>query len=159
MRKDFFLDCQLLYRKVHFKMTNKQVKQFILPPQFRKRTVMVCHKYYGHLGMDQVLILLQERYFWPKMSEDVRKFIRQCDRCIWFKNPKEQEKLYPIMATYPLELIHLDFLTIGGKDDPMKNVPIVTDHFTQYVQCYVTKKQTALTVAKLLVNQFFTTYG
>ena len=120
---------------------------------------MVCHEDYGHLGMDQVLILLQEQYFWPKMSHDIRKFIRQCDQCIRLKKPKEQEKLYPIMATYPLELIHLDFLTIGGKDDPMKNILVMTDHFTRYVQCHVTKRQTALTVAKVLVNQFFTTYG
>ena len=63
------------------------------------------------------------------------------------------------MATYPLELIHIDFFMIGGKDDPMKNILVVTDHFTRYVQCYVTKKQSALTVAKVLVNQFFTTYG
>ena len=75
MRKDFFLHCHLLYRRAHFKMTNKQVKQFVLPSLFRKRTVMVCHEDYGHLGMDRVLILLQERYFWPKMSDDVRKFI------------------------------------------------------------------------------------
>ena len=56
------------------------------------------------------------------MSEDVRKYIRQCDRCMQFKKKKEQTELYPIMATYPLELVHLDFLSIGGKDDKMKSV-------------------------------------
>ena len=48
-----------------------------MPTKFRKRTVTICHEDYGHLGMDRVLVLLQERYFWPKMSEDVRKYIRQ----------------------------------------------------------------------------------
>ena len=63
------------------------------------------------------------------------------------------------MATYPLELIHLDFLSIGGKDDKMKSILVVTDHFTRYAQCYVTSNQTALTVAKTLVDKFFTIYG
>ena len=159
LRKDLFLDSGLLYRKVFFRMTGKQVNQFVMPTKFRKCTVTIYHEDYGHLGMDRVLVLLQERYFWPKMSEDVRKYIRQCDRCVQFKKKKEQTELYPIMATYPLELVHLDFLSIGGKDDKMKSVLVVTDHFTRYAQCYVTKNQTKLTVATELVNKYFTTYG
>ena len=110
LRKDLFLDNGLLYCKAYFKTTNKLIHQFVMPVQFRKRTVMVCHDDYGHLGMDRVLVLLQERYFWPKMSEDVWTYIRQCERCMRFKKLKEQTKLFPIMATYPLELVHLDFL-------------------------------------------------
>ena len=41
----------------------------------------------------------------------------------------------------------------------MKNVLVVTDHFTRYAQCYVTRNQTALTVANELVNKYFTIYG
>ena len=59
-RKDLFLDNGLLYRKAYFKTTNKLVHQFIMPTKFRKRTIMVCHDDYGHLGMDRVLVLLQE---------------------------------------------------------------------------------------------------
>ena len=159
LRKDLFLDNRLLYRKAFFRTTGKQVNQFVMPTKFRKCTVRICHEDYGHLGMDRVLVLLQERYFWPKMLEDIRTFIRQCDRSVRFKKKKEQTELYPITATYPLELVHLDFLSIGGKDDKMKSVLVVTDHFTQYAQCYVMKSQTALTVATELVNKYFTTYG
>ena len=138
-KEGLIIDNGLLYCKAHFKTTDKRVNQFVMPTQFPKRTVMVCHEDYGHLAMDRVLVLLQEQYFWPKMSEDVRKYIRQCDRCIQFKEAKEQTELYPITATYPLELVHLDFLSIGGKEDEMKNILVVTDHFTCYAQCYVMK--------------------
>ena len=80
--------------------------------------------------MDRVQILLQERFYWPKMSKDVRTVIRTCERCMHFKTTAQREEMYPITATYPLELIHLDFLSIGGKNDIMKNVLVVTDHFT-----------------------------
>ena len=123
-----------------------------MPQQFRKRTVRVCHEDYGNLGMDRVQILLQERFYWPKMSEDGRTVIRTCERCMHFKTTPQREEMYPITATYPLELIHLDFLSIGGKDDVMKNVLVVTDHFTRYAQCYVTSNQLAVTVAKILVK-------
>ena len=58
--------------------------------------------------------------------------------------------MQPILVSYPLELVHLDFLTLGGKTDCSKsvNILVVTDHFTKYVQAYVTPKQTAVIVAK-----------
>ena len=65
-RKDLFLDNGLLYRKAYFKTTNKLIHQFVMPVKFCKRTVMVCHDDYGHLGMDRVLVLLQEQIFLAK---------------------------------------------------------------------------------------------
>ena len=76
-----------------------------------------------------------------------------------FKTTPQHDEMYPIMAMYPLELIHLDFLSIGGKDDVLKNVLVVTDHFTRYAQCYVMSNQLAVTVAKTLVDQYFSNYG
>ena len=64
--------------------------------------------------------------------------------------------MYSITASYPLELIHPDFLTIGGKDDVQKHILVVTDHFTRYAQCYVMSNQTATTVADKVVNEYFT---
>ena len=74
---------------------------------------------------------MQERFYWPKMSEDVGTVIRSLECCMRFKTTPHDE-MYPITATYPLELIHLDFLSIGGKDDVLKNVLVVTDYFTCY---------------------------
>ena len=75
--------------------------------------------------MDHVQILLQERFYWPKMSEDVRKIIRSCECYMHFKTTQKQDEMYPITATYPLELIHLDFLSIGGKDDVLKEKVLI----------------------------------
>ena len=156
LRKEFFLSDDLLYRKAHFKNTNKIVNQFVMPHQFRKRTVLVCHDDYGYLGMDSSDF---EQFYWPKMSDDVRNYIRMCERCVCFKQTPKQEEMYQITASYPLELIHLDFLGIGGKKDKLKNILVVTDHFTRYAQCYVTEQQTAKTVADVMINQFFANYG
>ena len=70
--------------------------------------------------MDHVQILLQERFYWPKMSEDVWTIIRSCECCMHLKTTPQHDEMYPITDTYPLESIHLDFLSIGGKDDVFK---------------------------------------
>ena len=47
-------------------------------------------------------------------------------------------------ATYPMELVHMDYLTIeatgGGKD---VRILVITDHFTKYAQAIVTSVKTA----------------
>ena len=150
----------ILHRSVQLKHQPKEAQQAILPEILRKRLVMACHGEMGHLGMGQVLLLLQDRVFWPGMAKDVRKHIRSCDRCERFKLRPEREEMHQIEASYPLELVHVDFLTIGGKKGPHKdiNVLVVTDHFTRYAQAYVTHSQTAATTAKVLVEKFFYQY-
>ena len=69
--------------------------------------------------------------------------------------------MQPILVSYPLELVHLDFLTLGGKMDDSKSIDvlIVTDNFTKYAQAYVTPKQTAVMVARTLWGNFLVHYG
>ena len=56
-----------------------------------------------------------------------------------FKACPQHEELYPILAMYPLELVHIDFLMIenpkNGKD---VNILVITNHITLYVQAIVT---------------------
>ena len=63
----------------------------------------------------------------------------------------------------PLELIHIDYLMIeapkNSRSQKDVNILIVTDHFTRYVQAYVTPNQKATTVAKTLWERFFVHYG
>ena len=120
---------------------------------------MALHDDYGHLGMEKTLNLLQERFFWPKI-EDVCNHIRTCERCTRYKQPLEREKLKPIHCTYPLKLVHIDFLTIGKEGtDKATNKMVVTDHFSRYAQAYIAPKQTAPAVAKALWDQFLVHYG
>ena len=110
--------------------------------------------------MKKTLGLLQERFFWPEMIEDVHNHIRTCSRCTRFKQTPEREKLKLIHCTYPLELSHIDFLTIGKEGaEKATNIMVVTDHFTWYAQVYITPKQTAPVVAKMLWDQFLVHYG
>ena len=56
-----------------------------------------------------------------------------------------------IQATYPLLLVHLEYLSIemteGGKD---VHILIIKDHFMIYAQALVTSSQTAKCTAKVL---------
>ena len=68
--------------------------------------------------------------------------------------------MQPILVSYPLELVHLDFLTLRVKADDNRsiNILVVMDHFTKYAQAYVTPKQTAPVVAQTLWKNFLIHY-
>ena len=110
--------------------------------------------------MERTLGLLQERFFWPKLADNVHIHIHTCNRYLSFKQPQEKSEMHPILVSYPLELVHLDFLTLGGKADDNRsvNIFIVTDHFMQYAQAYMTPKQTAVVVAWTLWENFLVHY-
>ena len=82
--------------------------------------------------------------------------IHKCERCL----KPQREELYPILATYLLELVHIDFLTIenphSGKD---VNVLVMIDYFTIYTQVTVTRSQTAQATARALWNNFIPHFG
>ena len=151
----------ILHRTVQLKHQVQPIDQLVLPHRFRKRMVLACHNELGHLGMDCTLAILQNRVYWPGMSRDVREHIRTCGRCERFKQPAGVDEITQTVATYPLELIHADFLTIGGKKDVRKdiNILVVTDHFTRFARAYVTSSLSAVTAAKKLFEEYFMQYG
>ena len=88
------------------------------------------------------------------------KHIKQCERFLKFKALLEKAPMENIDATYPMELVHMDYLTIeaneGGKD---VHILVITDHFTWYAQAVVTSSQTAKCTAQNLCNKFLVYYG
>ena len=89
--------------------------------------------------MDKTTLLLQKRFFWNNLVNETRDHIRNCNRCLSFKTPEETTSLERIECSYPLEMIHLDFLSIGqpekdhsGKDKKPINISVVMDHFTRF---------------------------
>ena len=84
-----------------------------------------------------------------------------CGICEHFKQLPSIEEISQTEASYPMEIVHADFLIIGGKKDLRKdiNMQVVTDHFTRYAQIYITNLQTAVTAAKTLFDEYFIHYG
>ena len=56
--------------------------------------------------------------------------------------------LCPIQAYMPLELVHVDFTSIEttmelNQPPSIKNILVLTDHFTRYAMAFITKDQKA----------------
>ena len=49
------------------------------------------------------------------MLNDMTRQIKQCERCLKFKALPEKVPMENIDATYPMELVNMDYLTIQVK--------------------------------------------
>ena len=98
------------------------------------------------------------------MVKECTLSLKNCQRCLVFEAKVQIPKLAPILTTEPMDLIHIDFVKMEipadlRKKPKTKNVLVVVDHFTRFVQAYVTKDQTARTVAKILYDRYFSVFG
>ena len=137
-KHQFILRKGLLYKKIQFCSCDQPSSQFALPQGYRWQAMKACHDDMGHLGLERSLDVLKDRFYWTGMTTDMGNHIQTCERCLCFRSKPQKTELYPITATHPLELIHMDFLTIeSGKTGKDVNILVVTDHFTWYVQAFV----------------------
>lgn len=135
------------------------VYQLVLPMEERKTALEGLHDKAGHFGVDRTLELVRNRFFWPKMMDDVHRKVHQCERCIKRKTViPDRAPLVNIKTSQPLELVCIDYLTLEPSRGGVENVLVITDHYTRYATAIPTRNQTAKTTAQAL-SSFFMTYG
>ena len=106
-----------------------------------------------------MLDLMCDQFFFLHMAAQAKEHIGKCCPCLTFKAKWPKTPLEKIMATHPLELVHLDYMCLEPGKGLEENVLVVTDQFTRYAQAYVTRTQAAQTTAKTLWDKSIIHYG
>uniref|UniRef100_A0A3B3S2Q0 Gypsy retrotransposon integrase-like protein 1 n=1 Tax=Paramormyrops kingsleyae TaxID=1676925 RepID=A0A3B3S2Q0_9TELE len=150
----------ILYRHVR-DCQRGVVEQLILPEKLHTSVKIALHDDSGHLGFERTLQMIRERFYWPRMFQEIKAWCEQCERCCLRKTPTAglRTPLVSIHSSAPMELVCIDFLSLEKSKGGIENVLIVTDHFSRYAQAYPTKDQKADTVAKVLWRNFFCRFG
>ena len=93
------------------------------------------------------------------MQVEATQHIAKCPRCLKRKSTPQVAFLQPILVSQPLELVHLNYLTLEPSKGNIENVLVITDHFTRYALAYASKTQTAQATARILWDNFICHYG
>ena len=140
------------------------VLAFLVPFHQHTTALNGVHWDAGHWGQQRMLALVQECFWWPMMVEDCKTLVRGCPRCRTFEGATPKAPLCPIRAHTPLELVHVDFTSMElmmelNKLPSIKNILVITDHFTCYALAVMMKDQMAKTIAKVLYERFIVVFG
>ena len=71
----------LLYWKSQQGQADKIVFQFIVPQRHWGATLDGCHQEVAQQGQHRSIALMQERFWWPGMTCDLRNHIKKCGHC------------------------------------------------------------------------------
>ena len=98
------------------------------------------------------------------MAKQMREVIRAYKHCFQYEGSIPKAPLCPIVATAPLDLLHVDFTSIEttlelNQSPRVANILVFQDHFTKHILASVTPNQTTKTVAKFLYGGYIFIFG
>ena len=137
--------------------------QTVIPTEMQKIVLTLAHKgLRGHFGVHRTQQQLQRRAYWPGWSVDVERFCASCQECSRFVQgkPRRQGRLQSMQVGAPFERLSID-ITGPHPRSAKGHIYILTilDHFSKWGEAFPTRNKEAVTVARILVDQFFTKFG
>ena len=151
--------------------------QIVLPEVYHNLVFAELHQKMARLAANRVKDLAKQRFYWPYMVKDIGNYVQRKCSCVISKKPNcteraplvpieraplvptERAPLVPIEATYPFELISIDYLHLNKCKGGFEYVLVVTDHFTRFIQAYPTKNKSSKAAVDKLFNHFILQFG
>ena len=100
-KEQLLLKNGLLYRKTHIGPAKETIFQFVVPQRHRSAAMDGCHWEAAHQGQRRSASLMQERFWWPGMAQDLRNRIRKCGRCRKFEAAPPIAPMQPLTCSGP----------------------------------------------------------
>lgn len=109
----------------------------------------------GHYGFEKTLDILRRNFYWPKMTQEIRKYTMSCEVCQKAKpsNQKPQGELNPLpIPDHPWSDISMDFITALPKTKRGHDaILVVVDRLTKMAHFIPTTTDAS---AKFTANLF-----
>lgn len=119
----------------------------------------------AHMGPEKTLAAVRQRFWWPKMSVDVK---RQCQSCLKCQTSKatNQNTTPPMISQkklveHPWQFVAMDYvgpLPVSGKGRSTCLL-VITDLFSKFVMVQPFREATAETLTQFVENSIFLLFG
>lgn len=165
--KNFKVSGDRIYKFVEdsSKLRDKRFEWKYYPLEAERQPLIESSHNIAHLGYEKTLKTLKEKYYWPKMASDIKKFCKECLACKTSKginvNPTPPMGSQKKFCDYPWQFITLDYV---GPFPPSGKARctcllVVTDVFTKFVMVQPFKQATASSLVQFLKQAIFLLFG
>ncbi|KAI2646018.1 Retrovirus-related Pol polyprotein [Labeo rohita] len=131
-------------------------KQLLVVPKSKTEVVMElahAHPMAGHLGAANTVQRLRDRFHWPGLDGDVKRFCQACPTC-----QRTAPRMPPPSPLIPLPIIEVPFERIGmdlvwplpKSARGHEHILVVVDYATRYPEAIPLRKATAKNIAQEL---------
>ena len=144
------------------RIATNQVR-LLVPSKLRHSVLEHCHDKpaSSHLGIDKTFHRVKEEFYWPGYAKDVDDYVSSCHVC-QERNPPPRlprAQLQPITASRPFEIVAMDMLELPRSTQGNKYCLVISDYFTRWPEVFALPNQSAMTVAKVLVDGILTRHS
>ena len=114
----------ILYCKTQQGPADEIMFQFVVPQRHWSTALDGCHQEAAHQGQCCSTTLMQKRFWWPGMTQDLRNHIKKCGHCRKYEAAPPIVPMKPLTCSGPGELLHVDFTSIE-ETVPLKEEPVI----------------------------------
>jgi hypothetical protein len=141
--------------------------KLIVPPKSLRVSLLKelhSHPLCGHCGSARTLVRVQERFFWPRMTKDVKDFCKSCHVCAVSKDTVKTSvapmKTIDISGLSCFEKLGCDILgPLPTTSRGNRYVILVQDYFTKWVEGIAVPNVTSDVLERFLFEDVFCRYG
>ena len=140
--------------------TDKRYR-IVIPNAYTYEIMAAAHNKVGHLGENRILKSVMDRFDWPTLNQDVKRFVASCHRCQQGKPSQRIARmpLQPIIIRKPNQMIEVDFETLCESREGYIGLLVIIDHFSKYARACPVKEFTAKEAAIELLNNWILDFG
>ena len=160
---DYMVDNNLLYNVRQMRNQLQLCIRVYVPKGLVTKVLHCAHNHVlsGHLGIQNTLARIHQRYYWPNMSTDVASYVRACKKCAETKHghlPKAPLIPLPVPSG-PFKVIHIDTLKLHTPSCGNNYILTMVDSFSKLLITKAIKNKTALTISKAIFECIIQRYG
>ena len=155
---------RILYRRWENDDGSVERLQLIVPFKYQRE---LCRKYHdtsnmAHMGKRRCYAAIMRQYFWYKMHEDIRWWIKTCEVCQRRKRPYPTPKapMTIYVTGHPNERVSMDVVGPMEKSEAGNLYMLcMTDHFTKFAKAVPVPDQSAQTLMSAFMKEWCDQFG
>ncbi|KAI8507260.1 hypothetical protein Bbelb_146400 [Branchiostoma belcheri] len=153
----------VLYRRWKPNANCQMIFQRVAPKSLVPSIMRELHNgpFAGHLGIAKTLRRVYVRFYWPGMTQEIKRWCRACPECATrtAPTPSARAPLKPIRTNQPFEKVAMDLTELPKSKKGNRYCLVLQDFFTKYVNAYAIPRQDASTVAQAIFTHYVREHG
>jgi len=145
---EYVIEQGRLYRK------HQNQLLWVVPKQLRYHILQESHDNAGHMGIDKTISRIHNLFWFPRMRNYVKSYIKCCVGCALNKQPsgrQEGQYHYDDMKPIPFSTIHVDHLGPFPKSSKRnEHIFVIVDAFTKFTIIRAVKSTASKHVCEIL---------
>ena len=122
-------------------------KRLVIPQSLQEETMQSLHQ--GHQGIQRCQLRATSCVWWPGISKDLERFVKQCLVCTKRSVPRKEPMIPSELPTYPWQKVGTNLFELKGA-----TFLLVVDYFSRYVETTKLASTTSSAIISALKSIF-----